>query len=75
MLNLIAIVWVVFITIILSIPDSMRAGKAMAVLTLVLAAWYLIRERHRFHGPAWATAHPDTVPANRATDGRIVSGG
>jgi amino acid transporter len=51
--NLVAIIWVVFIAIILSIPDGMRAGKTIAGLTVGLAGWYFLRERHRFRGPAW----------------------
>ena len=54
-INLVAILWVVFITVILSIPDGMRAGKAIAGLTILLSLWYVLSERHRFHGPAWAT--------------------
>jgi hypothetical protein len=53
-INLIAILWVLFITIILSVPDGMRAGKAMVGLTILLGVWYFAAERHRFHGPAWA---------------------
>jgi len=53
-INLIALVWVVFITIILSIPDNMRAGKAVAGLAIVLTIWYVAVERRRFRGPAWA---------------------
>jgi len=52
-INLIAIVWVAFITTILSAPDNMRAGKAIAGLTIVLAVWYVAAERRRFRGPAW----------------------
>jgi len=52
-INLIAIVWVAFITIILSVPDHMRAGKAIAALTAVLAVWYVAAERRRFRGPMW----------------------
>jgi len=55
-INLIAILWVIFITTILSIPDGMRAGKAMAGLTVLLSGWYLMRERHRFRGPVWSSA-------------------
>jgi amino acid transporter len=65
-INLVAVLWVVFITVILSIPDDMRAGKTMAGLTLLLGAWYLVRERTRFRGPAWATPHSDTAPAPSA---------
>ena len=53
-INLVAILWVVFITVILSIPDGMRAGKTIAGLTILLSAWYVGSERHRFQGPAWA---------------------
>ena len=52
-INLIAILWVLFITVILSIPDGMRAGKTIAGLTVLLSVWYLVSERHRFRGPAW----------------------
>ncbi|MGB2713606.1 MAG: amino acid permease [Vicinamibacterales bacterium] len=52
-INVVAIVWVIFITIILSIPDNMRAGKTIAGLTILLGAWWLAAERHRFQGPAW----------------------
>jgi hypothetical protein len=74
-INLAAILWVVFIAVILSIPDNMRAGKTMAGLTLLLGAWYLIRERHRFRGPAWASAPIDTAAPIHTTSGRVVSGG
>ena len=74
-INLAAILWVVFITVILSIPDNMRAGKTMAGLTLLLSAWYLIRERNRFRGPAWASAPIDTAAPTHTASGRVVSGG
>jgi amino acid transporter len=51
--NLVAIAWVIFITVILSIPDNMRAGKTIAGLTILLGAWWIVSERHRFQGPAW----------------------
>jgi amino acid transporter len=59
-INLVAIAWVIFITVILSIPDNMRAGKAIAGLTFVLGGWYFLSERHRFRGPAWQnSSRPD----------------
>jgi hypothetical protein len=73
-INLVAILWVIFITVILSIPDDMRAGKTMVVLTLLLAAWYLTRERHRFPGPAWATGHIDIASTGASGEG-LVQGG
>jgi L-asparagine transporter-like permease len=51
--NVVAMLWVAFITIILAIPDNFRAGKTMAVLIVLLSAWYLAAERRRFRGPAW----------------------
>jgi hypothetical protein len=53
-INLVSMVWVAFITIILAIPDNMRAGKTIAGLTVALTAWYLLAERRRFRGPAFA---------------------
>ncbi len=64
-INLIAIVWVIFITVILSIPDNMRAGKTIAGLTLLLGVWYVLSERRRFRGPAWQGPRPD-VEVGRA---------
>jgi amino acid transporter len=53
-LNLIAVLWVIFLCIVLSIPDNQRTGKSIAAVTLVLGLWYWMSERHRFKGPAWA---------------------
>jgi amino acid transporter len=73
-INLAAILWVIFITVILSIPDNMRAGKTMVGLTLLLGAWYFARERRRFRGPAWASAQMSSVPPARPSGG-LASGG
>lgn len=53
-INLIAILWVAFISVILSLPDELRAGKAIASVTVLLVLWYAVSERRRFKGPAWA---------------------
>jgi amino acid transporter len=53
-INLTAILWVAFITVILSIPNGMLAREAMAGLTIVLSLWYAVSERRRFRGPVWA---------------------
>jgi amino acid transporter len=53
-LNIIAMLWVAFITLILAIPDDMRAGKTVAGLAAVLSVWYLAAERRRFRGPAFS---------------------
>ena len=52
--NLIAILWVAFISVILSLPDNGRAGKSIAAVTVLLVLWYVLWERHRFAGPAWS---------------------
>lgn len=52
-INVIAIIWVIFLSIILSIPDDQRTGKSIAAVTLLLAIWYMVYERKRFKGPAW----------------------
>ena len=52
-INMTAMLWVVFITAILAIPDDMRAGKTVVALAVALSAWYLLSERHRFEGPAF----------------------
>jgi amino acid transporter len=53
-LNIIAILWVAFITVILSIPENGRAGKTIAAVSVLLVLWYGLRERHRFAGPSWS---------------------
>jgi amino acid transporter len=53
-INVVAMMWVAFITVILAIPDNMRAGKTIAGLTVALSVWYMLAERHRFQGPTWA---------------------
>jgi len=73
-INFAAMLWVVFISMVLSIPDRMRAGKTIAVLTVLLGAWYLMRERHRFKGPAWASSGGTATRVGRAHE-EPVSGG
>ena len=69
-INLVAVFWVLFIAIILSIPDNMRAGKTMLGLTILLGIWYAASERHRFGGPAWASAHLDTTSVTRTSEAK-----
>lgn len=52
-INLIAIVWVCFLSVILSLPDNMRTGKSIVAVTVLLGLWYGLSERRRFQGPAW----------------------
>jgi amino acid transporter len=57
-INMLAMLWVLFITVILAIPDDMRAGKTIVALTIALTAWYVLAEKRRFQGPADAFRHP-----------------
>ncbi len=52
-INLLAILWTIFISTVVSITNDFRAGKAMVGLLVVLGCWYYFRERKRFVGPAW----------------------
>jgi amino acid transporter len=54
--NLIAIVWVLFISIVLGVVDNMRPAKTVAGFTIILVIWYLLREKKRFVGPSFLTA-------------------
>ena len=51
--NLLAMLWVVFLCVILSIPDDYRAGKSLLGVLLLLGLWYFLRERKHFEGPRW----------------------
>lgn len=69
-INLIAILYVIFLSIILSLPDNLRAGKSIAAVTVALALWYVLHERQRFIGPAWAAQtsdHPAATEFDRPT--------
>ncbi|HMV48013.1 MAG TPA: amino acid permease [Blastocatellia bacterium] len=52
-LNVIAILWVIFLCVVLCLADA-RTWKAILAVTIALAVWYGLRERTRFHGPEWA---------------------
>ena len=41
-INLIAMVWVAFISTILSLPDNMRSGKTVVGLLVILGLWYAL---------------------------------
>jgi amino acid transporter len=64
LINLLALLWVVFISVILSLPDGMRAGKAIVAFTALLVIAYLARERKRFPGPAFQTGAADPTAAS-----------
>lgn len=51
--NFVAMLWVAFLCLILSIPDNYRSGKTMAAVLVLLWIWYRARERRHFRGPLW----------------------
>ena len=51
--NVVAIIWVIFLSVILCLADA-RTWRSIAAVTILLALWYGLRERTRFKGPAWA---------------------
>ena len=52
-INMLAILWTVFICSVIGIANDWRAAKTMAVLMTLLGLWYFLKERKRFKGPAW----------------------
>jgi amino acid transporter len=52
-LNLLAVLWVIFLCIVLCLADA-RTWQSIAAVTLLLGLWYGLRERKRFPGPAWS---------------------
>ena len=63
-----------FISIILSLPDNLRAGKAVGAFTILLALWYTVRERQRFRGPSWSAAESDQATTT-SESAKSVRGG
>ena len=50
-LNLIAVAWVAFITVLFSIPPNELAGWSILLLVGFMALYWLVDARHRFRGP------------------------
>jgi amino acid transporter len=68
--NLAAVVWTVFICVILVMPPNQLAGKTMFALFVLLSVWYWVSERHRFRGPRQhAGLHRGEIPFNLIKDG------
>src|SRR5262245_60090298 len=55
-INVAAVLWVIFLSVILSLADVVNTGASILAVTIALALWYGLRERRRFKGPAWAAA-------------------
>jgi amino acid transporter len=62
-INLIAIVWIGFITVLFSIPPNELAGLTMGTALLSLLLYWTLSQRHRFKGPATALTHATVQPA------------
>ena len=50
-INLIAILWIGFITILFSIPPNELAGLTMTASVIALTLYWRLAQRHRFRGP------------------------
>jgi len=55
-INVVAVLWVIFLSVILSLADILRTGLSILAVTIALGLWYGLRERRRFKGPSWAAA-------------------
>ncbi|MGH9768849.1 MAG: amino acid permease, partial [Blastocatellia bacterium] len=51
-INILAVLWVIFLSVILCLADE-RTWKSIFAVTILLALWYGLRERRRFKGPVW----------------------
>lgn len=51
-INLVAMFWVVFLSVVLCLADS-HTWQSMLALTVLLWFWYGLHERKRFAGPQW----------------------
>jgi amino acid transporter len=52
-INVAAMLWVAFISVVLGSYDGLKPGKTIVALIAILAIWYVVSERKRFAGPAW----------------------
>jgi len=50
--RLIALVWVLLISVLFSLPPNELVLWTLLLVALTLAAYWLLLSRHRFHGPA-----------------------
>jgi amino acid transporter len=55
-INAVAIVWAVFICLILVMPPNELAGKTLGGLVLALGLFYFASARRRYRGPDWSDA-------------------
>jgi amino acid transporter len=55
-INLVSIVWIIFISVLFSIPPNELAGLSMILLAVVLVAYWQLSQKATFRGPQPATA-------------------
>ena len=55
--NWIAVIYTLFISVVLIMPPNELAGKTLAGVVLVLILIYWFGARHRYKGPEWAQSH------------------
>ncbi len=64
LINVIAIIWTIFIAIIFSIPPNELVLWSMILLALVLIAYWRLSVSRHFRGPAVSLQHSHRPPAN-----------
>ena len=51
--NVVAILWVIFLCVVLCLADA-KTWKSILAVTVLLTIWYAVYERRHFHGPQWS---------------------
>ncbi len=62
LINVLALVWTVFICTIMIIPPNVLAGISMAVVLVVLYTLHRITGPHEIRKPTWAAAEDPVTP-------------
>src|SRR5262249_31352931 len=52
-INIVAMAWVAFISVVLCTYDGFKPAKTILTLMVILGLWYVAAERKRFAGPQW----------------------
>lgn len=68
-INLVAIIWVAFITVLFSIPPNELAGLTFAALGVMLFLYWHLWQKQRFSGPRVMTVSLAEAPVVRAQGG------
>ena len=65
LINVLALVWTVFICTIMIMPPNVLAGISMAVVLIVLFALHWFTGPHEIRKPTWATADDSITPISQ----------